>query len=179
MLLEVNVPIFFKKRALTLCEIDSVQGRTRHLFLVTTWISLTALPAGEPLEQIWGKPSHGSLLGRFWDPHLWNSAPASSCPRPSTEYYTSDILYWIRTATAQCSRPLSKIWCNAGGVYVYLEWTPWYFIQKFRFGVGIPPHSRLSIVQRSGLPLWTGSLQIFHFPTYRPRPWTDLFCKIV
>ena len=56
---------------------------------------------------------------------------------------------------------MDRVWWYEGEGSKYLGSIPWSCNEQLRFGVEIPPHSRLSVVRRFGLPLWTGDLWIY------------------
>ena len=74
----------------------SVQAILEYFPLVTIWVALPALPAGDPLEKIQGNSRCGSALGRFGTQYPLTFALESSHPRISIGCCTSGIMTLTR-----------------------------------------------------------------------------------
>ena len=120
-----------------------------------------------------GNSRFGSMLGIFGTPHPQTLSTESSLNHPYILCCNSVIIPWTINSTVWCSQLLYTFWWRAGGGSGFLGSIHWYCVQKNRSGGDILPHTSLSVVHRSALPLWTGYLKILHYLTYMRRPW---FC---
>ena len=150
---------------------SSVQYILRYLSLVPIQLFLLSLPAGGVLGQIRGNLMCDILLGDFGNPCLKTSAPVYFHPHPSPGFCISGTLSWMRNSTSWYWQTLVTVfWCEGEGSNCP-GLIPWSCTQKSHFGGDSRPRIILPFVHRSGLPPWTGYLQIFRCPPYRLIPW--------